>query len=32
MNIAVLDAGTLGDDLSLNTLEEFGTLSVYSPS
>lgn len=29
MNIAVLDAGTLGDDLSLNTLEEFGTLSVY---
>lgn len=29
MNIAVLDAGTLGDDLDLTPLEEFGTVSVY---
>ncbi|MBR6593877.1 MAG: hydroxyacid dehydrogenase [Clostridia bacterium] len=29
MNIAVLDAGTLGDDLNLDTLKEFGTLCVY---
>jgi len=29
MNIAVLDAGTLGADLSLDTLKEFGTLNVY---
>lgn len=29
MNITVLDAGTLGADLSLDTLKEFGTLNVY---
>ncbi len=29
MNIAVLDAGTLGDDLDLFPLKEFGTVFVY---
>ena len=29
MNIVVLDAGTLGDDLQLNVLEGFGTVTAY---
>ena len=29
MNIVVLDAGTLGDDLELNSLSEFGTVTSY---
>ena len=29
MKIAVLDAGTLGDDLSLSPLSEFGEVAVY---
>ncbi len=29
MNVVVLDAGTLGDDLKLNALEEFGAVTVY---
>lgn len=30
MNIVVLDAGTLGDDLQLNALEEFGAVTAYN--
>lgn len=29
MNIIVLDAGTLGDDLRLDSLSEFGTVTAY---
>lgn len=29
MNIVVLDAGTLGDDLRLDSLSEFGTVTAY---
>lgn len=29
MNIAVLDAGTLGDDIELSMLDKFGKVSVY---
>lgn len=29
MNIVVLDAGTLGDDLQLDSLSEFGAVTVY---
>ena len=29
MKISVLDAGTLGDDLSLSVLDAFGTVAVY---
>jgi len=29
MNIVLLDAKTLGDDLDISTLESFGTLTVY---
>ncbi len=29
MNIVVLDAGTLGEDLELNTLDEFGCVTAY---
>ena len=30
MKIAVLDAGTLGDDLSLSPLSEFGDVAIYA--
>ena len=30
MNIVVLDAGTLGEDLQLNSLEEFGAMTAYA--
>ena len=29
MNIVLLDAKTLGDDLDISALESFGTLTVY---
>ncbi len=29
MNIVLLDAKTLGDDLDITALESFGTLTVY---
>ena len=29
MNIVVLDAKTLGEDLDISSLESFGTLTVY---
>ncbi len=32
MKIAILDAGTLGDDLDLSAAERFGELSVYQAS